>query len=432
MSGARRRTSLLDLADHLPGEAAEALLELATGGTPSRRRSRRPAPAAGSVRASRRAAPLPRDDQRRRSCERALDFPWEKWTVFLHPDAARVGRARYGGPARVSGSAGPARPSSPSIAPSTWRARTPTRACCSRRSRDTLAHALQTKLSRLIGNEPRVRRAHRRSVARSRSARDSTAGALRRRRPSPTRDDDADAARATRPPAVRPRTSSACIFLVAEWEQVVDAWQLDDLGGVSRRRRASAARRDCPRRSARCCGRSSSACGRRWQSAGTRHDAGRLPSAGRRISPLAPTAPFDFVVVDEAQDLSVPQLRFLAALGGDRPNALFFAGDLGQRIFQTPFSWKVARRGHPRPLAHAARQLPDVPPDSPAGRPPAGPEVTDVDGNTESRTGTISAFNGPEPVVRVLESREAEASTIADWLCARIADGVPPPKWRSS
>ena len=51
--------------------------------------------------------------------------------------------------------------------------------------------------------------------------------------------------------------------------------------------------------------------------------------------------PFDFTVVDEAQDISVPQLRFLAALGAGRPNSLFFAGDLGQRIFQQPFSWKA-------------------------------------------------------------------------------------------
>src|SRR5680860_1917521 len=50
--------------------------------------------------------------------------------------------------------------------------------------------------------------------------------------------------------------------------------------------------------------------------------------------------PFDYAVVDEAQDISVAQLCFLAALGADRPNGLFFAGDLGQRIFQTPFSWK--------------------------------------------------------------------------------------------
>jgi superfamily I DNA/RNA helicase len=52
-------------------------------------------------------------------------------------------------------------------------------------------------------------------------------------------------------------------------------------------------------------------------------------------------SPFDYTVVDEAQDVSVAQLRFLAALGRNRLDALFCAGDLGQRIFQPPFSWKA-------------------------------------------------------------------------------------------
>ena len=38
--------------------------------------------------------------------ERALDFPWEKWTVFLHPDQREMVERDYAGPARVSGSAG--------------------------------------------------------------------------------------------------------------------------------------------------------------------------------------------------------------------------------------------------------------------------------------------------------------------------------------
>jgi superfamily I DNA/RNA helicase len=50
--------------------------------------------------------------------------------------------------------------------------------------------------------------------------------------------------------------------------------------------------------------------------------------------------PFEYIVIDEAQDINVAQLRFLSALGANVPNALFFAGDLGQRIFQQPFSWR--------------------------------------------------------------------------------------------
>ena len=95
--------SLLDLADHLPAEAAEALLELATGGTPER-----PAHAAAGT------DPFAHPDAQRRfrlvedadELERALEFPWEKWTVFLHPDQRRIVENAYSGPARVSGSAG--------------------------------------------------------------------------------------------------------------------------------------------------------------------------------------------------------------------------------------------------------------------------------------------------------------------------------------
>ena len=38
--------------------------------------------------------------------ERALDYPWEKWAVFLHPAQQEAVERNYGGPARVSGSAG--------------------------------------------------------------------------------------------------------------------------------------------------------------------------------------------------------------------------------------------------------------------------------------------------------------------------------------
>ena len=114
--------------------------------------------------------------------------------------------------------------------------------------------------------------------------------------------------------------------------------------------------------------------------------------------------PFDFTVVDEAQDISVAQLRFLGALEGDRPNGLFFAGDLGQRIFQQPFSWKalgVDIRGRSRTLrinyrtSHQIRMQADR---------LLGPELSDVDGNVEDRRGTISVFNGPEPKIMALDS----------------------------
>jgi superfamily I DNA/RNA helicase len=139
-----------------------------------------------------------------------------------------------------------------------------------------------------------------------------------------------------------------------------------------------------------------------------------------------PKPPFDFAVIDEAQDVSIAQLRFLAALGGDRPNALFFAGDLGQRIFQQPFSWKalgVDVRGRSKTLrvnyrtSHQIREQADR---------LMAPEVTDVDGNLEERRHTVSVFNGPSPQVSTFGGEAEEIAVVGAWLKARVADGVLP------
>lgn len=136
--------------------------------------------------------------------------------------------------------------------------------------------------------------------------------------------------------------------------------------------------------------------------------------------------PFTHIVVDEAQDLGVPELRLLAAIAPAGPNALFFAGDLGQRIFQQPLSWKtlgVDVRGRSHVLkvncrmSHqirraADRLLPKV--------------VRDVDGLEEERYGTVSVFNGPEPVVAVHATGEAEIEAVAKWIGETVAAGILP------
>ena len=93
---------MLDLADHLPAEAAEALLELAVGKTPQ---LSLPAPSG--------ADPFAHPDALRRfrvmrnveELQEALEYPWEKWTIFLHPAQLGLVERSYNGPTRVSGSA---------------------------------------------------------------------------------------------------------------------------------------------------------------------------------------------------------------------------------------------------------------------------------------------------------------------------------------
>jgi superfamily I DNA/RNA helicase len=213
-------------------------------------------------------------------------------------------------------------------------------------------------------------------------------------------------------------------FLLTEWEQVVDAWQLQswesyrDVVRLGRKTRLQEAQRVVlwsifERVRARL---------------GTRGLVTYPDVFSRVASKLRESKhpPFEFAVVDEAQDISVGQLRFLAALGAGRPNSLFFAGDLGQRIFQQPFSWKalgVDVRGRSSTLrvnyrtSHQIRMQADR---------LLGPEVSDVDGNTEERRGTISTFNGPPPDIMVLGTPEEEIKAVSQWLAERTKEGVVP------
>lgn len=113
-------------------------------------------------------------------------------------------------------------------------------------------------------------------------------------------------------------------------------------------------------------------------------------------------------------------------MAAGRPSGLFFAGDLGQRILQPPFSWLslgVDIRGRARTLQINYRTSHQI--RSQADR-LLGPETSDVDGNTEDRRGTISVFNGPAPTVASFQTPAEEAGAVAVWITERIAESVEP------
>ena len=407
--------SLLLLADRLPGEAAEALLELATGGKP---RVVQPATPVTN--------PFDHPDAQRRfrvmtnveELQRALDFPWEKWTVFLHPQQRQWVERDYTGPARVSGSAGTGK-----TIVALHRAVHLARTCPDARVllttfSDTLASALHTKLKRLVGSEPRLAEridVHSLSALGLRLYK-SHCGPVSLASSNTLRELLGEALKAVG------GHKFSLQFLLTEWEQVVDAWQLEtwesyrDVARLGRKTRLPEAQRAVL-----------------WsifeRVRGELKERGLVTQAAvftALASALARSKnlPFDFAVVDEAQDISVSQLRFLAALGGDRPNALFFAGDLGQRIFQQPFSWRslgVDIRGRSRNLrvnyrtSHQIRLQADR---------LLGPEATDVDGNSEDRSDTVSVFNGPLPVIRVLKTKNEEIKSVGTWLADQSKAGV--------
>jgi mRNA-degrading endonuclease RelE of RelBE toxin-antitoxin system len=406
--------SILELSDHLPAEAAEALIEIAVGGTP-----RSPVVTPPEVN------PFDHPDAQRRfrimvdteELERALDAAWEKWTVFLHPDQQELVEKEFSGPARVSGSAGTGK-TIVALHRASYlvRGNTEARVLLTTFS-DTLANALKEKLKHLIGNTPRL--AERLEI----HSMDSIAVRLHKFNASNkqllNRGKLFELVSRHSQGVEGLRFSTSFIF--EEWLQVVDSWQInawDEYKSVQR-------------------------LGRKIRLAETQRqvlweifekvnaeliETNSVSMAGIYLDLTQSleekqNSSFDFVVVDEAQDISIPQLRFLAALGAKKPNALFFAGDLGQRIFQQAFSWKslgVDIRGRSKTLrvnyrtSHQIRKQSDR---------LLGPSVADVDGYEDDRTNTVSVFNGPEPTIRNLDSHDEEIDFVSDWVLRLTDDG---------
>lgn len=415
----RRATedTLFDIISHLPQEAQEALLKLAVGEKPE-------PPVTAPVEADPFAHP---DAQRRfrvltniEELQRALDYPWEKWAVFLHPDQLQYVERSYSGPARISGSAGTGK-TVVALHRAVHLARTePQARILLTTFSKALANALKVKLQHLAGNEPAVlaRITVQSITGVAYDLYSSLFGQPNIASPSLVH------TLLTKAAGQDDGQKFSLPFLAGEWSEVVDAWQIENWEGY----------RDVSR-----LGRKTRIGGKQRESLWSIFEQLRAGLAerkavtwsgvfGRLAAHYGATEkrPFDFAVVDEAQDISVAEARFLAALVSHRPDGLFFAGDLGQRIFQQPFSWKslgidVRGRSHTLRInyrtshqirAQADRLLP--------------PNISDVDGNAESRRGTISVFNGPAPEICTFDTATEESEAVGHWLADRLKEGCQP------
>lgn len=52
--------------------------------------------------------------------------------------------------------------------------------------------------------------------------------------------------------------------------------------------------------------------------------------------------------------------------------------------------------------------------------------MTDVDGNTEDRSDTVSVFNGPPPRIQILNDAEEESAVVGRWLAECGSAGILP------
>lgn len=402
------------LVGHLPAEASEALLEYAATG-----KLAAPAPTAADPfthpDALRRIRPIADQEE----LEQALAFPWEKWGVFLHPSQRALVERSFSGPARVAGSAGTGKTivaihRAVRLARNNSSARI-LLASFSQLLADALAKKLLVLAPETGGIVPRIMTASFRGIAEQMYQLEH---------------------------GVRPRIASDVVlrerlraaagavglkgfserFLLSEWTNVVDAWGLASLNAYSTVQRMGRKSRLGPIQRATlwpvfAAAKEALAAERytTWADVFT----GLAEALVRRTS-----KPFDYVVIDEAQDLAPAELRFFAALATAKPDGLFLSGDIGQRIFQHPYSWtslgvEVRGRSHTLKVCYrtsqqirraADRLLPAV--------------LRDTDGLEDERRGIVSVFDGPPPEVKALATVEAEAECVREKIATWLGNGI--------
>ena len=405
---------------HLPAEAAEALYDVATGGRIEDHIAAKAATGGAA------ADPWTHPDAQRRfrtvdnldELRAALDQPFEKWTVFLHPAQRALAERAWSGPARVSGSAGTGKTIvALHRAAHIARIQPGARVLLTTFS-GPLADALAHKRDILTEADPPLR--ERIAVrALDQAAIELYAAAFGEptlATPAQVRAAIGDARKAGL------GGTHAAEFLFEEWDELVDAWNVNTAEEYARLPRIGRRTRLGPQQR---------------EAAWSVFAFVRQRLADRRVVTWAAiyarltgrltegsALPFSHVVVDEAQDLSVAQVRFLAQVARSRPDALFLAGDIGQRIFHLPFSWarlgldirgrshclKVNYRTSHQIRAAADRLLP--------------PSITDMDGVEEGRRGTVSVFDGPPPELLLAENEARERAGIAAFLERCHGDGM--------
>jgi len=411
--------SILDLGDRLPQEAIENLIELNAGRLP-----RSPVRVDHDGRTVR---PIDHPDARRRfrlvgdaeDLHAALDGAWDRWATYLHPSQRDAAERDWNGPARVTGSAGTGKSIVAVHRAVNLARRNPNARVLLTTFSPLLAKSLADKVRILSMNQPRLM--ERIEIA----PLDDVMVRLYRARIGAFKGasvEDVVEAVETSPPY--PATGLAAAFVAAEWIEVVDAWGITDEDGymrvprLGRRQRLTQAQRRLL-----------------WPvfvDVGGRLAARGTVGLGHAYARVAESEAasdkrtYDHVIVDEAQDLSAAQLRLLAVFGAGRPNGLFLAGDIGQRIFRLPFSWTgmgVSIQGRSRRLRVNYRTSKQI---REASDRLLDPQIADPDGENEARTDTISVFASQPPVINLYRSEVEEQRSVSDWIGRRIVAGDRP------
>jgi mRNA-degrading endonuclease RelE of RelBE toxin-antitoxin system len=398
------------LAGHLPAEAYERLVALACGEpVPTPEPQPKGSPFAHPD-AQRRFRVLDDQDELRL----AMDLPWERWVVFLHPAQRSVVERRFAGPAKVYGGAGTGK-SVVAMHRAAHLARAGAGPVLLTSYSKTLALRLEQAMGHLLphGDAARdrltVRHLHSVAVERRKGA----AGKAF----VPARQEDILRAIEGALRAAGGGSEFSVPFVRSEWDAIVDPWGLSnwtEYKGFSRAGRATplgAKQRlqlwnifEAVRKELRAAGRTT------WSE--LCHEIAR----GVGSKP-----PFRHVIADEVQDFGPAELVLLRALAPVAVDDLLVCGDAGQRIFVRPIALAkvgIDVRGRSTRLRVNYRTTEQIRSFA-DGVLPKLDEGDDAEGERR----TVSLLRGIEPVVAGHRAIDAEIAGLAEWMKVLLAEG---------
>jgi mRNA-degrading endonuclease RelE of RelBE toxin-antitoxin system len=407
-------TAFLELAVHLPSEVGERLLELAEG---------KPVPRPVAVTATAKLADAFEhpDSQRhfrvmesRDELAHALDAPWDRWLVFLHPDQQRYANSHYKGPARVYGGAGTGK-TVVAVHRAVQLARAGRGRVLLTTFSKTLSNHLRRQVELLAGVDPfvleRLDVIHLHQLATSlwsehagrrfvRARKDTVEALLAQA--ARAHDEDVDFAREE-------------FWAVIDAQGIVELEQYLDAARTGRGAALGVKRR-------RALWQVFSAVLERLQARRELTWNGVVSAATSLLDKHG--SRYTHVVADEAQDFGAAELRLIRALAAPGVDDVFLCADEGQRIYRARFSWAklgldVRGRSHRlninyRTTAQIRRQADRLLPRS----------LQDADGEALVR-GAISQLTGPEPELRGHTKIEQEIAGLHEWLETCRAAGIP-------
>ncbi len=399
------------LDERIPQEALERLYDLAAG-TPV------PLPVAELF-----DDPLNHPDAGRRfrvmtdsdELKAALNAPWEKWLVFLHPRQRHAVESNYNGPAKVVGGAGTGKTVVALHRAARLAKENPGCRILLTTFSSTLAKRLSDSLDLLGGEHCPWRKSIEVTHVHKLFA-DAW-----RRREGPLRVAGAGDINAALENAFRrsPGQDLDLPFFRSEWRLIVEPNGIEEweqYRTVSRQGRGTplGARQRL----------------KAWavfELALRELDGAGLmtwSSLSKWVGRNQVLEPYDHAVIDEAQDLGQMELAAQRAIVAPGRNDLYFCGDAGQQIYRVPFAWNslgIDIRGRSSRLRVNYRTTSQIKSFSER----VLPDGTSDEGSDEGRD-VISLMSGPEPEVHVCETAAEERERLGTILRDLVSEGVAP------